>query len=109
MEFAGIFNGLGAQTTQLYRGPLFLRGFDDDIRAHAAQEIARSGVDLRFEVNVESISRSIDGLNLALTDGTELQADAVLCATGRKAHLEGLGLENVNVRIDPATGNRRVH
>ena len=43
VEFAGIFNGLGAQTTQLYRGPLFLRGFDTDIRAHAAQEIAKSG------------------------------------------------------------------
>ena len=56
VEFAGIFNGLGSQVTQLYRGPLFLRGFDSDIRAHAAQEIAKTGVDLRFEVNVESIS-----------------------------------------------------
>ncbi len=33
LEFAGIFNGLGCDTTQLYRGPLFLRGFDDDERA----------------------------------------------------------------------------
>ncbi len=55
VEFAGIFNGLGAHTTQLYRGPLFLRGFDADIRAHAAREIAKSGVDLRFEANVKSI------------------------------------------------------
>ena len=39
VEFAGIFNGLGSKVTQLYRGPLFLRGFDTDIRAHAAQEI----------------------------------------------------------------------
>lgn len=100
VEFAGIFNGLGAQTTQLYRGPLFLRGFDTDIRAHAAQEIAKSGVDLRFEVNVESITRDAEGLSLALTDGSVLQADAVLYATGRKAHLEGLGLENVNVSVN---------
>ncbi len=99
VEFAGIFNGLGAQTTQLYRGPLFLRGFDTDIRAHAAREIAKSGVDLRFEVNVQSISPEAGGLKLALTDGTTLQADAVLYATGRKAHLEGLGLENVNVTV----------
>ena len=47
----------GCQVTQLYRGPLFLRGFDEDIRTHAAQEIAKTGVDLRFDVNVESISR----------------------------------------------------
>lgn len=42
VEFAGIFNGLGARVTQLYRGPLFLRGFDADIRAHAAREIAKT-------------------------------------------------------------------
>lgn len=100
VEFAGIFNGLGAKTTQLYRGPLFLRGFDTDIRAHAAQEITRSGVDLRFEVNVQSISPETGGLRLELTDGSVLQADAVLYATGRKAHLTGLGLENVNVGVN---------
>jgi len=99
VEFAGIFNGLGAHTTQLYRGPLFLRGFDEDIRTHAAQEIAKSGVDLRFNVNVQAITRSATGLQLALTDGTELEADAVLYATGRQAHLAGLGLENVDVVV----------
>ena len=100
VEFAGIFNGLGANTTQLYRGPLFLRGFDTDIRAHAAQEIRKSGVDLRFEVNVQSIIRDSQGLKVTLTDGSELQTDAVLYATGRKANLDGLGLENVNIRLD---------
>jgi glutathione reductase (NADPH) len=99
VEFAGIFNGLGAATTQLYRGPLFLRGFDKDIRTHAAQEIANSGVDLRFEVSVESITREPDGLHLALTDGSHIQADAVMYATGRRANLEGLGLENVGVVV----------
>ncbi len=99
VEFAGIFNGLGAQVTQLYRGPLFLRGFDADIRAHAAREIAKSGVDLRFEVNVKSIRPGAAGLNVELTDGAQLQADAVLYATGRKANLTGLGLENVPVVV----------
>jgi glutathione reductase (NADPH) len=100
VEFAGIFNGLGSQVTQLYRGPLFLRGFDTDIRAHAAREIAKTGVDLRFEVNVQSISPCANGLQLELTDGTTLEADTVLYATGRKANLSGLGLENVNVEVN---------
>ena len=99
VEFAGIFNGLGSEVTQLYRGPLFLRGFDSDIRAHAAQEISKTGVDLRFETNVESISRKRDCLRLTLTDGTTLDADAVLYATGRKPNLDGLGLENVNIAL----------
>ena len=102
VEFAGIFNGLGARVSQLYRGPLFLRGFDADIRAHAAREIRKTGVDLRFEVNVQSIAPGPGGLRVQLTDGSNLEVDVVLYATGRKANLLGLGLENVNVRISDA-------
>jgi glutathione reductase (NADPH) len=102
VEFAGIFNGLGSRVTQLYRGPLFLRGFDTDIRAHAAQEIRKTGVDLRFEANVASIEPSSDGLQVALTDGSSVEADAVLYATGRRPHLDGLGLENVDVALTDA-------
>jgi len=99
VEFAGIFNGLGSKVTQLYRGPLFLRGFDADIRGHAEQEIRKSGVDLRFETNVEAIEKAAGGYRLLLSDGSFLEADTVLYATGRKPHLEGLGLENVNVEL----------
>jgi len=102
VEFAGIFNGLGAKVTQLYRGSLFLRGFDTDLRTHAAQEISKTGVDLRFEVNVTSIAKGASGLQVLLTDGSTIEVDAVLYATGRKAHLDGLGLENVNVKINDA-------
>jgi glutathione reductase (NADPH) len=100
VEFAGIFNGLGSQVTQLYRGPLFLRGFDEDIRAHAAQEIPKSGIDLRFNLTIESIEKTAGGLLATLSDGTTLETDQVLYAIGREPHLEGLGLENVNVKLN---------
>jgi glutathione reductase (NADPH) len=99
-EFAGIFNGLGSRVTQLYRGPLFLRGFDTDIRQHAASEIAKSGVDLRFEVTIESIEHTNNGLLCHLSDGCTLETDQVLYAIGREPHLEGLGLENVSVDLN---------
>lgn len=99
VEFAGIFNGLGAQVTQLYRGPLFLRGFDSDVRAHLAQEMRKTGVDLRFETNLTEIRRETGGLQVDLTDGTTVEVDTVLFALGRRPHLEGLGLENTNVQL----------
>ena len=39
VEFAGIFHGLGAETTLLYRGELFLRGFDGSVRKHLQEEL----------------------------------------------------------------------
>ncbi len=100
VEFAGIFNGLGAQVTQAYRGPLFLRGFDQDIREFAAQELPKSGIDLRFNTIIESVERTADGLLCKLSDRTEMVVDQVLYAIGREPHTEGLGLENVNVALD---------
>ena len=98
VEFAGIFNGLGAQVTQLYRGPLFLRGFDQDIREAASREIAAAGVDLQFNSNVASIIKLPSGvLQATLEDGRVLEADTILYATGRKPHLQDLDFENVNV------------
>ena len=100
VEFAGIFNGLGAEVTQLYRGPLFLRGFDRDIREFAAQELPKSGIDLRFNTIIDSIERTGDGLRCQLSDRTDISVDQVLYAIGREPHTEGLGLENVNVALD---------
>lgn len=101
VEFAGIFNGLGAETTLLYRGPLFLRGFDHDVREFAAKEIARSGVNLRFNSNPATIDRNSDGsLHITLENGQTLDADTVLYATGRKPNTADLGLENLDMALN---------
>ena len=99
-EFACIFNGLGAQVTQLYRGDLFMRGFDNDVRVFAAEEIRKTGVDLRFNSNIVSLSQTHEGLEAQLTDGSSMVVDAVLCATGRHPNIEGLGLEKTAVTLD---------
>ncbi len=91
VEFAGIFNGLGANVTQLYRGDLFLRGFDEEVRQFAAQEIAKQGVNIQFNTDVTAIKKLDDGtLEVSLNNGTTINADAVLYATGRKPHLTNL-------------------
>lgn len=100
VEFAGIFNGLGSEVTQLYRGDMFLGGFDNEIREFAAQEIAKKGVNLRFNTDVTSIEKQADkSLKVNLNDGSSIIADAVLYATGRKPQLDDLGMENVNITL----------
>ncbi|WP_110687343.1 glutathione-disulfide reductase [Salinicola aestuarinus] len=97
VEFASILNGLGADTHLVYRGPLFLRGFDEEVRNFTRDEMAKKGVNLHFEVNIEKIRQVETGLEVTLTDGKTLEVDAVLAATGRRPHLEGLGLEALGV------------
>ena len=96
-EFASIFNGLGSAVTQLYRGEQVLRGFDDEIRHFVAQEMTKAGVDLRLGADVAAITRTADGLRVALKGGGEVLADAVLYATGRVPNVNGLGLQTVGV------------
>ncbi|MFZ6750551.1 glutathione-disulfide reductase [Undibacterium sp. Ren11W] len=97
-EFASIFNGLGAQVTQVYRGEQVLRGFDEDVRHFLAAEVRKAGVDLRLNADVATIERQPDGLQITLKDGTSLTVDAVLYATGRVPKVSNLGLENAAIK-----------
>ncbi|KAA0019267.1 glutathione-disulfide reductase [Salinicola corii] len=100
VEFASIFNGLGADTHLIYRGGLFLRGFDQEVREFTRDEMAKKGVNLHFEANIERIRKVEGGLEVTLTNGERLEVDAVLVATGRRPHLEGLGLETLGVELN---------
>ena len=102
-EFASIFAGLGSQVTQLYRGEQILRGFDDDIRHFVAAEMRKKGVALRTQAQVTQIERERGegALQVTLADGTVLPADTVLYATGRRPNTEGLGLDELEVRLTP--------
>jgi len=101
VEFAGIFQGLGAKTTLLYRGEMFLRGFDGGVRTHLKEELEKRGLNLEFNSDIARIERQDDGsLKATLKDGRELVADCVFYATGRRPMLDNLGLENTGVELD---------
>jgi glutathione reductase (NADPH) len=100
VEFAGIFHGLGIDVAQLYRGPLFLRGFDDDVRATLAVEMAKKGVDLRFDAKVAKIAKRGSGLLATLEDGSTVEADLILYATGRLPLTRDLGLAEACVELN---------
>jgi glutathione reductase (NADPH) len=101
VEFAGVFNGLGSQVTMLIRGDTLLRGFDDDVRSVLTQELRKKGIDIRSEVFLRDIEKREDGtLSLLTRAGDTMEVDAVLYATGRVPNTEGLGLEEVGVKLD---------
>lgn len=101
VEFASIFNGLGAETTLIYRGELFLRGFDGSVRTHLHEELLKRHMDIRFNSDIERIDKQADGsLKLSMKGGGTLETDCVFYATGRRPMLDNLGLESVDVKLD---------
>lgn len=96
-EFAGIFNGLGSQVTQVYRGDAVLRGFDGDVRRVVSEELRNKGIDLKLERNVTEIRKNSSTLQVILDDGRQVEADQVLYATGRVPNVRDLGLLKAGV------------
>lgn len=100
VEFAGIYQGLGAETTLLYRGPLFLRGFDDSVREFVRDQLIEKGVDVRFNANVDEVTLTTDGKVARLSDGSQVVADEILYATGRRPLSSSCGLTKAGVQTD---------
>ena len=99
VEFAGIFNGLGVETELVYRGPLFLRGFDEGVREFVNDELEEKGIKLTFNANIERIDLEGDEQVVTLTNGHQVRTDQVLCAIGRYPKTAGLGLEEAGVEL----------
>ena len=99
VEFAGVFAGLGVETTLVYRGETVLRGFDDDVRTHVHEELKRKGVRVITQTVFERIDKTAEGLCAHLTNGQKVEADVVMMAVGRQPYTQGLGLENAGVAL----------
>ncbi|GJE16865.1 glutathione-disulfide reductase [Methylobacterium marchantiae] len=99
VEFAGIFASLGSRTTLLHRGEYLLRGFDQEIR-EALGHAYDKRMDLRLGRTLERLERRDTGIAATLDDGTILEVDHVLVATGRVPNVAGLGLDAVGIETD---------
>ncbi|MGO1601694.1 MAG: glutathione-disulfide reductase [Halomonas sp.] len=100
VEFSSIFNGLGSETHLIYRGELFLKGFDQQVREFTCAEMKRKGVNLHFNTNIERIEPSQGAYSVHLTNGDVFEVDVVLAATGRRANIEDLGLDSLGLSAD---------
>ena len=101
MEFAGIFNALGAKVTVVNRSDAILRGYDESLRERLLPIAKARGIDFRFNAPLERVEKLADGSLLAHTrdNPDALSADVVLVATGRRPKTDGLGLEAAGIAL----------
>ena len=100
VEFACIFNALGVKVNLVYRGDKILRGFDLDVRNFAEEAFIRNGINIITESNIIEIKKNENSYDLVLDSDICLKnQDVVLCATGRVANTQNLGLENLQIEL----------
>ncbi len=99
VEFAGIFAGLGAHVTLVYRGENILRGFDDDVRHHLRKDMEKRGIRVVTGCTVSAIEQTGTHYSVRLSGGNHIPADKVMFATGRVPHVAKLGLKEAGVEI----------
>jgi len=106
VELAGIFNGLGCDTTMVIRNEVFLRPFDAYIRDAVFEQTKQNGVKVITDSDVTEVTNSNGKKTVHVKnkkDGTTTtiaDVECVLIAVGRAADIDGLGLEAAGVALD---------
>ena len=98
-EFAGIFHQFGSHVTLVNRSDVILRGYDEQMRDRLLQISMTKGIEFRFNSTFDRIEKRDGGLHVAMTGCDDIEADAVLFATGRVPNVEGLGLAEAGVEL----------
>ncbi|MET0675628.1 MAG: FAD-dependent oxidoreductase, partial [Bradyrhizobium sp.] len=83
LEFACIFANFGSDVTVVYRGDNILRGFDEDVRAHARAEMEKEGITILTGCTVSKVDKHGRDYTTHLSNGSSIASDQVMFAIGR--------------------------
>jgi dihydrolipoamide dehydrogenase len=97
-ELAQFFSRMGSQVTLVERGEHLLGRVHPDAGDLLAELFREEGIDVRIGVGIE---RAEPGIRLRLSDGSTLEAERLLIATGRRPNVERLGLDELGVKVSP--------
>ena len=97
-ELAQFFSRMGAHVTVIEHGPRLLGRVHEEAGSLVADVFRSEGIDVRLGVSVESVE---PGIRLGLSDGSTVEAERLLVATGRTPNTADLGLEQLGVEIGP--------
>ncbi|HEX4323362.1 MAG TPA: NAD(P)/FAD-dependent oxidoreductase [Gaiellaceae bacterium] len=95
-ELGQFFSRMGSQVTIVERGEQLLGRVHPDAGELLAEHFREEGIDVRTGVGVERVE---PGVKLHLSDGSTLETERLLIATGRRPNVERLGLDELGVVV----------
>jgi dihydrolipoamide dehydrogenase len=98
-EFASIYRTLGCEVTLIEKENQVLPGWEREAGERVAEMLQMRGViiHLGLHISPHQIEEYEEGVRVPMTNGSSIEADLVLMATGRRPNLEGLGLGALGV------------
>ena len=100
VELAGVLQALGSRVELFVRGPRLLEGFDTEITELLTEDYRQQGIVCHFSQPVTALHASGEQVEVGVGEARSGAFDAVLFATGRRANVDGLGLEPLGVALD---------
>lgn len=101
-EYASIFTALGIRVTLIEPKGRIVSFIDSEIGQRLMDQLLKLGIDFIFDDRMASIEARNNHVHLTLEKGGKKDFDVALIAAGRQSNVEGLGLEQVGVKL----GNR---
>lgn len=103
VEFATVFQALGAKVTIVEALPRILPGMDKEISQNLKMILKKRGVEIYTGAFVQKVEREGDGFACIFTEKEKehrISADALLSAVGRAANTDGLLGEGTTLNIE---------
>ena len=99
MEFASFFNSIGTQVTVVEMLPKILGPLDDEISAMLQAQYAKKGVEFHLSCKVVAVEGNEVVYEDAEGNTCRAAGDRILVSVGRRASIQGIGLENIGVEL----------
>lgn len=105
LELGTVWRRLGAEVTVVEFMDNILPGMDNEVRKEAKKLFSKQGIEFKLSSKVTGAKTSGKGVELNVEpaaggDSEKINADVVLMAIGRKPYVDGLGLDNVGVKLN---------
>ena len=118
LELGSVYQALGSEVTVVEMMDSVIPGADRDLAQVLQRQIKKKFKNMLFKTKVAEVKEEGDGVKAVLEkeDGTKTEEvyDKVFVSVGRRPYTEGLGLENIGVKLDakgfiPTTSSLMTH
>jgi dihydrolipoamide dehydrogenase len=106
-ELASVWARLGSRVTIVERMPQLLPGWDGQASRLLRRLLEKQGISVMTDATVERTEMADETMHLSVRNRgsmTQVDADRVLVAVGRRPYTDGVGLDKIGVFTDPKTG-----